>query len=123
MERDTITLIRYKQHLWSECCTDKLSAHATCSAILLRGVLLCGDFFKHLGDSGSVLGVEVCVDFVKEVEWSGIALLDSEDEREGAETYGKGGLVNGKYGGRLRWMYSFVHHSTVEYVVAHHACY
>lgn len=38
-----------------------------------------------IGDSGTVLSVEVCVDFVKEVEGRGVALLDREDEGECAE--------------------------------------
>lgn len=33
------------------------------------------------------MGVEVGVDFVKEVEGGGVALLDCEDEGEGAETW------------------------------------
>lgn len=39
-----------------------------------------------VGDGGAVLGVEVGVDFVEEVEGCGVALLDGEDEGEGAET-------------------------------------
>lgn len=39
-------------------------------------------------DGGAVLGVEVGVDFVKEVERGGVALLDGEDEGEGAEAWG-----------------------------------
>jgi hypothetical protein len=35
-----------------------------------------------LCDSGTVLGVEVCIDFVEEVEGRGIALLDCEYECE-----------------------------------------
>lgn len=38
-----------------------------------------------VGDGGTVLGVEVGVDFVEEVEGGGVALLDGEDEGEGAE--------------------------------------
>lgn len=38
-------------------------------------------------DSSPVLGIEVGVDFIKEVEGRRIALLDGEDEGEGAETY------------------------------------
>ena len=33
-----------------------------------------------LGNGGAVLGVEIGVDFVKEVEWGGVAGLDGEDE-------------------------------------------
>jgi hypothetical protein len=40
-----------------------------------------------LGDSSTVLGVEVSVNFVKEVERRGVALLDGEDEGESAETW------------------------------------
>ena len=39
-----------------------------------------------MGDGGAVLGVEVGVDFVKEVKGRRVALLDREDEGEGAET-------------------------------------
>lgn len=45
-----------------------------------------GDVTEVVGDGGTVLGVEVGVDFVKEVEGGGVALLDGEDEGEGAET-------------------------------------
>lgn len=48
--------------------------------------MLGADGCEHLGDGGAVLGVEVGVDFVEEVEGGGVALLDCEDEGEGAET-------------------------------------
>lgn len=38
-----------------------------------------------LGDGGAVLGVEVGVDFVEEVEGCWVAGLDGKDEGEGAE--------------------------------------
>jgi hypothetical protein len=41
-----------------------------------------------LGDGCTVLGVEVGVDFVEEIEWGGVALLDGEDEGKGAQTCG-----------------------------------
>ena len=65
-------------------------------------------------DGGAVLGVEVGVDFVEEVEGRGVALLDCEDEGEGAETLG-GGLVliistQKKTGEGERGTYSSAHH-------------
>jgi hypothetical protein len=41
---------------------------------------------QHLRDGGTVLSIEICVDFVEEVEGCGIALLDCEDEGQRAET-------------------------------------
>ncbi len=40
---------------------------------------------QHLRHGGAVLRVEVGVDFVEEVEGCRVALLDGEDEGEGAE--------------------------------------
>ncbi|EMD97119.1 hypothetical protein COCHEDRAFT_1018745 [Bipolaris maydis C5] len=40
---------------------------------------------QHLGNRSAVLGIEIGVDFVKEVKGCGIAFLDGEDESEGAE--------------------------------------
>lgn len=40
-----------------------------------------------MGHGGAVLRVEVGVDFVEEVEGGRVALLDGEDEGEGAETW------------------------------------
>jgi hypothetical protein len=51
---DTIALFRHQQHLRSERRANELS--------------LFGTFGQHLGNGGTVLGIEVCVDFVKEVE-------------------------------------------------------
>ena len=53
-------------------------------AVLFR---LVRDVAQHVGDGGAVLRVEVGVDFVEEVEGRGVALLDREDEGEGAETW------------------------------------
>jgi hypothetical protein len=39
-----------------------------------------------LCDGCAVLGIEVGVDFVEEVEWGRVALLDGEDEGKGAQT-------------------------------------
>lgn len=65
-----------------------------------------------VGDGGAVLGVEIGVDFVEEVEGRRVALLDGEDEGEGAETWlfcflsfwagGKGGQEIKKKGGSER---------------------
>ena len=42
---------------------------------------------QHLRNSSTVLGIEIGIDFVKEVKGSGIAFLDGEDESEGAERF------------------------------------
>jgi hypothetical protein len=56
-----------------------LAAHVVFSHLAVLVVLLGGDFFEHLGDCGSVLGIEVCIDLVEQVERCGIALLNCED--------------------------------------------
>ena len=82
MERDTVALISHKQHLRSEGRADELAAHSTCSVLCIFTALLSGDLLEHLCDSGTVLGVEVCIDFVEEVEGRRITLLDCEYECE-----------------------------------------
>ena len=82
MERDTVALVSHKQHLRSESRADELAAHSTCSVLGILAALLSGDLLEHLCNSGTVLGVEVCIDFVEEVEGCGITLLNSEDECE-----------------------------------------
>jgi len=86
MERNAVALVCHKQHLRSESCANELSTHASCVAIILRG-LLSRDVLKHLCNGGTILGVEVCVDFIEEIEGRRIALLDCKDESEGAETW------------------------------------
>jgi hypothetical protein len=83
MERNTIALIRHEQHLWSESRADKLSAHTARTSICILGTLLGGDFLEHLCYSCAVLGIEIGVDFIEEVEGSWIALLDCEDKGQG----------------------------------------
>ena len=73
-EADAVALLRNMQHLRAEGGADELS---------IGGVR---DRLEHLRDGGSVLGVEVGVDLVEEVEWGGVTSLDGEDQREGAET-------------------------------------
>jgi hypothetical protein len=87
MERNAVALIRYKQHLGSEGSADELAAHAVSTFVGVFAVLLCGDLFEHLRYCGTVLGVEVCVDFVEEVERRRVTLLNCEDECEGTETW------------------------------------
>ena len=82
MERDTVALVSHKQHLRSESRADELAAHSTCSVLGILAALLSGDLLEHLCDSGTVLGVEVCIDFVEEVEGRRITLLDCEYECE-----------------------------------------
>lgn len=78
VECDAITLVCHQQHLGSESGTDELAAHACALAILT--VLLCRDLLEHLSNCGTVLGVEVGIDFVEEVEGCWIALLDRKDK-------------------------------------------
>lgn len=44
------------------------------------------DRFEHLSNSSTILGIEVGVDFIKEVKWCGITRLDGENESQGAKT-------------------------------------
>ena len=86
MERNTIALIRHEQHLRSESRADELSTHAARTSVCILGTLLSGDFLEHLCYSCAVLGIEIGVDFIEEVERSWIALLNCEDEGEGTQT-------------------------------------
>ncbi len=74
-----IALLRHEQHLRAKSGTDELPPARIGGSV--------GDGSKHVGDGGAVLGVEVGVDFVEEVEGRGVALLDGEDEGEGAEAW------------------------------------
>jgi hypothetical protein len=95
VERDAIAFVGHEQHLRSERCADELSAHGAGAVVRVLAALLRGDLLEHLCDSRAVLGVEVGIDFVEEVEGGGIALLDGEDKGEGTQTWtllaGKGG--------------------------------
>lgn len=75
-----VALLRHEQHLGPEGGADELAAAGLAGPV--------GDGPQHVGDGGAVLGVEVGVDFVKEVEGGRVALLDGEDEGEGAEAWG-----------------------------------
>jgi len=86
MERNTIALIRHKQHLRPESRADKLSTHTARTSICILGTLLGRDFLEHLCYGCAVLGIEIGVDFIEEVERSWIALLNCEDEGEGTQT-------------------------------------
>jgi len=86
MECNTIALIRNEQHLRSERRADELSTHAACAVLGVLAALLRGNLLEHLRDRRAVLGVEVGVNFIEEVEGCWIALLDGEDEGEGAQT-------------------------------------
>lgn len=67
-EAYAIALLCNVEHLRSECCTDELAV----------------SFFRygleHLGHGGSVLGVKISVDFIKEVKRCRVASLDREDK-------------------------------------------
>lgn len=78
---NTITLLRHKHHFRPKRGTDKLSARLPALATLSTQLL------QHLCHGRAILGVEVGVDFVKEVEGCGIALLDCEDQGERAERF------------------------------------
>lgn len=75
---DPVALLRHAQHLGPERRADELAAAR------LAGALRDGP--EHVGDGGAVLRVEVGVDLVEEVKGGRVALLDREDEGEGAET-------------------------------------
>lgn len=66
-------------HLRSKRGTNELTASITLLAAMATEPL------QHLRNSSTVLGIEIGVDFVKEVKRSGVAFLDGEDESEGAE--------------------------------------
>ena len=82
MESDTITFISDKQHLRSEGRADELSTHASGTIFGILAALLRRDFIEHLCNCGTVLGVEIGVDFIEEVKGGWVALLDCEHERE-----------------------------------------
>lgn len=73
-----IALLRHQQHLRPE-----RRAYELAAARLARALR---DGFEHVGDGCAVLRVQVGIDFVKEVKGRRVALLDREDEGEGAET-------------------------------------
>ena len=88
-----VGLFSHKQHLGPKSGTDELTTAASTSlgtapfaTICLGGcLLLLRDLMQHLGDGSAVLGVEVGIDFVEEIERSRVAALDCEDEGQGAE--------------------------------------
>ncbi len=88
VERNTVTFISYKQHLRSESRADELSAHGARTVVRVLTALLRGYLLEHLRDGRAVLRIEICVDFVKEVERCRITLLDCEDEGECTQTWG-----------------------------------
>lgn len=97
------------QHLRPERRADKLPAT---SAFLAAGV---SDRFEHVGHRLAVLGVEVGVDFVKEIKRGWVTFLDCEDEGKGAETWKLGVSVfllvaGGWRRGRKGGNYSSVRH-------------
>jgi hypothetical protein len=78
--------------------------------------LLLGDGLQHLRDSSAVLGVEVSVDFVKEVEGCGVALLDGKDEGKSTEAWM---MLVEELRMRTGRTDSFDHHLAVECAAAH----
>lgn len=78
-----VAFLRHVQHLRPKGRADELRPRAAFPV----GVGLTADVAQVVGDGGAVLGVEVRVDFVEEVEGRRVALLDREDEGEGAEAW------------------------------------
>jgi hypothetical protein len=86
-KHDTVAFIRHKDHLWPEGRANELSRHATRTVLRTLTTLLLRNRLEHLCDCSAVLGVEVGIDFVEEIEGCGVALLDGEDKGESAETW------------------------------------
>lgn len=81
VEGHTVALVCHEEHLGPESSADKLATHAiTVLPVTSLGALLGGYLFKHLCDRGTVLGVEVGINLIKQVEWCWVALLDREDK-------------------------------------------
>lgn len=76
---NTIASIRHVYHLRPESRADKLTTSIRVLSTMTTQSL------QHLRNSSSILRVEIGIDFVKEVERRGIALLDSKDQGERAE--------------------------------------
>ncbi len=93
-----ITLLRHEQHFRSECRADELSPAQSdlvsgrrftgCRFVPAGIAPATGDRLQHVSDGGPVLRVEIGVNFVKEVKWRRVALLDGEHEGESAKTWG-----------------------------------
>lgn len=79
-----IALLRHQQHLGTEGGADELTATASPFSVAVPA-LSPRDGLEHVGDGGAVLGVEVGVDLVKEVERRRVTLLNGENESKGAE--------------------------------------
>lgn len=74
MERYTIALV---------CCVDNLGAESRADELRAGFV---GDGFQQGGHSGSVLGVQVGVDLVKDDHGTAFCLLEGKDETQRAKT-------------------------------------
>lgn len=74
----SVAFLSHHDHLRPERRADKLPT-------AVRGLR---QRLQHAGDCSPVLRIQVGIDFIKKVEWRGIALLDGEDEGKGAETCG-----------------------------------
>lgn len=84
-----VAFLRHVQHL-----RPKGRAYELRSPFSLGAASLVTDVPQVLRYGGAVLSVEVRVDFVEEVEGCGVALLDCEDEGEGAETWLRGKWIS-----------------------------
>jgi hypothetical protein len=63
------------QHFRSEGSADELS------------VSRVGDGLEHLCNSCTVLGIQIGIDLIEQVEWRGITSLNGENECESTKTY------------------------------------
>ena len=87
MEGNAVALVSDEQHLRSESRADELAAHAAVAIVRVGAALLCRDLLEHLGDGCTILGIEVCVNFVEEVKGCWVTLLNGEDEGKCTQTW------------------------------------
>ena len=85
-KRDTIALLSNTKHLWSEGSANELSTHGPLALRAIFIVVVVGKIVKMVSDSRTVLGVEVGIDLVEDVEWRGIGGLNGKDEGQTAQT-------------------------------------
>jgi hypothetical protein len=78
---NTVAPIRHMHHLRPERRTDELAA----SILILASVPT--QPLQHLRHSRAILRIEIGIDFIKQVEWRWVALLDRKDEGECAEGF------------------------------------
>lgn len=86
-EADAEAFVRDPQHFRPEGRANELSALRPVVAV--RGILVCsvGKVQEMIGDGRPVLGIQVRVDLVEDVEGSRVGGLDGENQGKTAETY------------------------------------